>query len=90
MAFRKEKSYSSAFLQFAYKTQTVVQSVGEIAKVSLAALKRYQDDSRMLFKNNLHETYVTFLGKTNVNQPHTHIFFTYKIVFTYNYYNLRT
>lgn len=43
-----------------------------------AALKRYQDDNRMLFKNNLHETYVTFLGKTNVNQPHTHIFFTYK------------
>lgn len=47
--------------------------------VSSAALKRYQDDSRMLFKNNLHETYVTFFGKTNVNQPHTHnIFFTYK------------
>jgi len=42
--------------------------------VSSAALKRYQDDSKTLFKNNFHDTYVTFSGKTNANQPHTHIF----------------
>jgi len=54
-----------------------------VSAVSLAALKRYQDDNRMLFKNNFHDSYLIFSGKTNTNQPHTHIFLLKIIMFIY-------